>query len=93
MPAGQLVTYGLNFGRRAATGRCGAFSFNACNPRQLVIWLASVPAGQTVIVTMPPVVRADVPPGSVGRLVGSMREPSAPRRVLAVAAVTVGAGM
>lgn len=71
-------------------GRCGATPVNACNPRQVVLRLASVPAGQTVTVTMPPVVRPDVPPGAVVRLVGSMREPSVPRRVLAVDAVTVG---
>jgi uncharacterized repeat protein (TIGR01451 family) len=76
----------FNANTTTGNGLCGGI----CNPRQVVLWVASVPAGQTVTVTMPPVIRADAAPGTVVRLVGSMREPSPPRRVLAVDAVTVG---
>lgn len=73
-------------------GRCGGFTVNACNPRQVVSWTATVSPGQTVTVTMPPVINASRPAGSVVRIAASMAEPSVPRRVLAVDAVTVAGG-
>lgn len=55
-------------------GVCGAFSFNTCGPRARVIWTVDVNAGATVTVTMPPPLRADLPPGSVVRFIGRFQE-------------------
>jgi uncharacterized repeat protein (TIGR01451 family) len=71
-------------------GICGPFGSNACNPRQRVLFpIPTIPAGQTVIVTIPPVIRGDVEPGSVVRLVGWFRESISTPPTIAVGAVTV----
>jgi uncharacterized repeat protein (TIGR01451 family) len=71
-------------------GRCGAFSSNTCAPLARVLWpVATVPAGGTVVLTMAPVIRADIDPGSVVRLVGWLRESIDTGPVLAVGSVRV----
>ncbi len=71
-------------------GRCGAFTFNACNPLARVLFpIPTIGAGQTVTLTMPPVVRADIEPGTVVRTVGWFRESVNTGSVLTVASVRV----
>ncbi|HYD49476.1 MAG TPA: hypothetical protein VEB21_14065, partial [Terriglobales bacterium] len=71
-------------------GRCGAFSFNACNPRDLVLFVVpSITPGQTVEMTMPPVPRADLPPGTVVRFVAAVQEFSSQVLRLASDAVVI----
>lgn len=82
----------LTFQDTATTGngRCGAFTFNACAPLARVLWaVATIPAGGTVVLTMPPVIRANIEPGSVVRLVGWMRESNNTGPVVAVDSVRV----
>lgn len=69
-------------------GVCGAFSSNTCANLARVIWLvSSVAPGQTVTVTMPPVVRANIPSGAVIRFVGWMQQLNGTNPRLAVGSV------
>lgn len=71
-------------------GRCGAFTFNTCAPLTRVIWaLASIPAGQTATVTMPPPLRTDLRRGSVVRFVGRFQESSSDPPQLVTTAIGV----
>lgn len=75
-------------------GICGPFGSNACAPRQRVLWtIASIGAGQTVTVTMPPTIRANVAPGSVVRFVGRLQQNISTPPVVASDAVTVQGAM
>jgi len=57
-------------------GNCGPFGSNPCDPLERVIFsIPTVGAGQMATVTMPPVLRANLPPGSVVRFVGWMQRP------------------
>jgi len=71
-------------------GVCGPFSFNSCEPRSRVLWpIATVGAGQSVTVTMSPVIRAGTAPGRVVRAVGRLQQSISVPPVLAVGAVSV----
>jgi hypothetical protein len=74
-------------------GRCGAFAQNPCDPLERVGFSVDILAGQTVTVTMPPVLRNDVAPGTVVRFVGWFRENNSNPPILATDAVTVEEGM
>ena len=71
-------------------GVCGPFSFNNCPPGTRIGWtIPVVNPGQTVTVTMPPTIRADVPAGTVVRLVGRLVASLGGAPVQASTAVTV----
>jgi hypothetical protein len=54
-------------------GVCGPFGFNNCPPGTRIMWnIPVVNPGQTATVTMPPTIRADIPAGTVVRLVGRL---------------------
>jgi hypothetical protein len=73
-------------------GVCGPFSFNTCASRQRVIWnIPTLAAGETVSVTMPPPLRADLPPGRVVRIVGRMQQNISTPPLIAATSVTVQA--
>lgn len=58
-------------------GICGPFSTNSCtNLARVIFSIPTVGAGQMATLTMPPVVRANLPPGSVVRFVGWMQRPT-----------------
>jgi hypothetical protein len=59
-------------------GVCGGFSSNPCDPLERVIFsIPTIGVGQMATLTMPPVVRANLPPGSVVRFVGWLQRPFA----------------
>ncbi len=73
-------------------GVCGASPPNSCTPRTRILWnIPSITPGQTVTVTMPPVIRANVPPGTVVFFVGRFQQNISTPPIIATDSVTVAA--
>lgn len=71
-------------------GICGPFSSNACNPRTRVIFpIPTIGAGQTVVVTMPPMIRNDIPSGAVVRFLGRYQRDISTPQLIATGAINV----
>jgi len=71
-------------------GSCGGFSFNNCPPGTRVAWnIPSVGPHETVTVSMPPTIRANVPSGTVIPLIGRLQISLGSPPILATGAVTV----